>query len=154
MPFTRYLKMLPQRDRLIDSVKIPENIHLAHRPRVHDHLLHVDPVGVTAYKHRFSGFQKAFLENLLQCFLLKLAMKKSPITEGTTAFNSTFQITDEKENQEQPERAKAIAIQFIASKLFIFMRFRWQWRAKISRVRQSPEQLMPRLLVIIMNPIS
>lgn len=43
MLFTRYLKMLPQRDRLIDRVKIPENIHL----------LHVDPVGVTAYKHRF-----------------------------------------------------------------------------------------------------
>lgn len=53
MLFTRYLKMLPQRDRLIDRVKIPENIHLAHGARVHDHLLHVDPVGVTAYKHRF-----------------------------------------------------------------------------------------------------
>lgn len=81
-------------------------------------------------------------------------MKKSHITEGTTAFNSTFQIADEEENHKLPERAKAITIQFMASKLFIFMRFRWQCRAAISRVRQSPEQLMPRLIVIIMNPIS
>lgn len=59
MSFTTYLKMFPQRDRLIDSVKIPENIHLAHGPRVHDHLLyllHLDPLCVIAYRHRFSGF--------------------------------------------------------------------------------------------------
>lgn len=42
----------------------------------------------------------------------------------------------------------------MANKLFIFMRFRWQPRAAISRVRWSPNQLTPPLLVIIMNPIS